>query len=459
MIDFLFHVLAFLLLLGVLVVVHEFGHYALARLCGVKVLRFSVGFGRPLLLWRAGRDGTEWAIGAFPLGGYVRMLGENEGEDEGDIAPHEAHRSFARQSPARRIAIVAAGPLANFVLAIAVYWGLFMYGVEELRPVLDRPVAGSPAEEAGIRSKERVLKVGDTAVATWGDLRWILLKKAVDRDSVALEVIGDRNEISLRHLALSAAKNPDPGQDPIGLLGLRPFRPAIPAILGEIVPGSAADAAGLLPGDAVVDIDGEPVDSWSDVVRFSRESPGVPLRFAYRRDGRTSLVVVTPAPIRAGDRTIGQIGARVAESALARDDMRIVVRYGVLPALGKAVEETWGLSLFSLRMMERIVTGALSWRHISGPVTIADYAGQSARLGLDHYFRFLALVSLSLAILNLLPIPVLDGGHLLYYVVEIARGRPLSDRCLVIGQKIGLALILMLMVCALYNDFTRLIPG
>ena len=445
---FLFYALAFLLLLGVLIIVHEFGHYLVARAVGVKVLRFSVGFGRPLFLRRAGRDGTEWAIGAFPLGGYVQMLGENDGE----VAPHEAHRSFSRQSPMRRIAIVVAGPLANIVLAIVVYWGLFMHGMEELRPVLDQPVAGTPAEKAGIRNGERVLKVGDVSVATWADLHWILLKKTVDQDSVALELINERGEINFRRLALSAARNPEPGQDPFGLLGLRLFRP--PAILGDIVPGGAAASAGLLPGDVVVGIGGKAVASWSDLVRIVRESPGVPLRFEYRRDGRAMSVEITPTPVKNVGREIGRIGAAVAE-----DDRLITVRYGVAPALGKAVEEAWDKSWFSLRMMGRMVTGAFSWRHISGPLTIADYAGQSARLGLDHYLRFLALVSLSLAVLNLLPIPVLDGGHLLYYVVEIARGRPLSDRCLMIGQKIGLALILMLMVCALYNDFTRLIPG
>ncbi|MDR0439393.1 MAG: RIP metalloprotease RseP [Candidatus Accumulibacter sp.] len=453
--DFLFYALAFVLLLGILIVIHEFGHYALARAVGVKVLRFSVGFGRPLLLWRAGRDRTEWAIGAFPLGGYVQMLGENDD----DVAPHEAHRSFSRQSPMKRIAIVVAGPLANLVLAIVIYWGLFMHGMEELRPVLDRPVAGSPADEAGIRAGERVLKVGDATVATWADLRWVLLKEMVDQDSVALELINERNEINRRFLALPAARDPEPGQDPIALLGLGLFRPLIPAILGKVAPDGAAAAAGLLPGDEVIGIGGEPVDSWSDLVRIVRESPGVPLRFEFQRDGRAMAVEVTPAPVESGDRRIGRIGAAVADAALERDDMLITVRYGVVPALGKAVEEAWDKSLFSLRMMARMVTGALSWRHISGPVTIADYAGQSARLGLEHYLRFMALVSLSLAVLNLLPIPVLDGGHLLYYVAEILRGRPLSDRCLMIGQKIGLALILMLMVCALYNDFTRLILG
>ena len=453
--DFLFYAMAFAVLLGVLIVVHEFGHYLVARLAGVKVVRFSVGFGRPLFLWRAGRDGTEWAIGAFPLGGYVRMLDESEGE----VAPHEAHRSFNRQSVWKRMAIVVAGPLANLVLAVAVYWGLFMHGSEELRPVLGQPVAASAAEQAGIRNGERVLKVGDESVETWADLRWELLRRMVEQDSVELEVVNERDEISFRPLALAEARDPEPGEDPIELLGLRFFRPVVPAVLGGITPGSAAAAAGLRPGDVVVSIDGRDVASWADVVQTVRASPGVTLLLEYERDGAVSTVEITPVRIESGGREIGRIGAAVADSGLERDNLLITVHYGPLPALGKAIEETWDKSIFSLRMMGKMVTGVLSWHNISGPVTIADYAGQSAKLGLAQYLRFMALVSISLAVLNLLPVPVLDGGHLLYYVAEIVRGRPLSERCLMIGQKIGLALILMLMAFALYNDFTRLIPG
>jgi regulator of sigma E protease len=453
--NFLFYAVAFALLLGILVIVHEFGHYVFARMAGVKILRFSVGFGRPLVLWRTGKDDTEWAIGMVPLGGYVQMLGENGDE----VAAHEAHRGFSQQKAWKRMVIVVAGPLANLVLAVAVYWGLFMYGVEELRPVLGQPVAESPAEMAGVRNGDRVLKAGGNTVDTWADLRWILLRQMMEQDSIELEVINERQEISFHRLALTTARNPPPEQDPIDLLGLRFFRPPLPAILGGVAPESAAAAAGLLPGDELTGIGGKPVTSWYDVVQMVRDSPGVSLRFEYRRDGRTLSVDITPTRITRGEREIGLIGATVADPGNGRDDLLITLRHAPLPALGKAIEETWDKSLFSLRMMGRMVTGALSWRHISGPVTIADFAGQSAKLGLVHYLRFMALVSLSLAVLNLLPIPVLDGGHLLYYIAEIARGRPLSDRCLMIGQKIGLTLILTLMVFALYNDFTRLISG
>ncbi|MDR1708270.1 MAG: RIP metalloprotease RseP [Candidatus Accumulibacter sp.] len=454
--EVLFYTLAFALLLGALIVVHEMGHYVAARLCGVKVLRFSVGFGRPLLLWRAGRDRTEWAIGAFPLGGYVRMLDETEGE----VAPGEAHRSFNRQSVWKRMAIVAAGPLANLALAVAVYWGLFMHGVEEPRPYLGAPAAASAAEAAGIREGERVLKVGGEAVETWGEARWVLLRRMVGEEAVSLELINARNEIEIRRLALAEARNPEPGEDPIERLGLRLYQPPIPAIVGRVAPGSAAEAAGLSPGDALVGIDGRAVGSWADVVRTVRASPGMPLRFEIERGGRRVRADITPAAVEGGGGTIGRIGATVADSALDEGHWLVTVRFGPLRALRKAFAETWEQSAFSLRMIGQMLTGRLSWRHISGPVTIADYAGQTARLGPTHYLRFMALVSLSLAVLNLLPVPVLDGGHLLlYYVAEIVRGRPLSERCQMVAQKIGLALILTLMAFALYNDFTRMIPG
>jgi len=453
--DFFVYLFAFGLLLGVLIVVHEFGHYVVARWVGVKVLRFSVGFGRPVFMTRLGRDGTEWAIGVFPLGGYVRMLDEGEGE----VAPHELHRSFNRQSVWKRMAVVAAGPLANLLLAVVVYWGLFMHGMEELRPILGAPVAESPAAAAGIKDGERVLKVGGDTVQTWSEMRWILLRQMVEQDSIEMEVINQRNEISFRRLGLLDARKVDNGSDPLEKLGLRFSRPKLPPVVGKILPGSVAMAAGVVPGDKVVSIDGKPITSWSEVVETVSASPGSPLSFVLTHGDDVRVVEMTPAAVDNNGREIGRIGAAVDETGLSRDDLLVTVRYGVASALGKAFEETWDKSLFSLRMMGKMVTGALSWRNISGPVTIADYAGQSAKLGASHYLKFLALVSISLAVLNLLPIPILDGGHLLYYVAEIVRGRPLSDQSMVIGQKIGLAFILMLMAFALYNDLTRLIPG
>jgi regulator of sigma E protease len=455
MISFFFYLMAFALLLGALIVVHELGHYLVARWAGVKVLRFSVGFGRPVMIRRFGKDRTEWAIGLFPLGGYVRMLDESEGE----VAPHEIHRSFNRQSVGKRMAIVAAGPLANLLLAVVVYWGLFMVGVEELRPVLGAPVASSSAAHAGIENGERVLKIGGEPIETWSQMRWHLLKSMVAHDTVELEVVNSRSEINWRRIDLSAARDAE-GDDPIARLGIRFFRPVVRPGVGSGSQESPAEMAGLLAGDEIVGVNGQPIESWSDFVQVIRSSPDVPLQLEVLRGGQYKTLAITPREIvdDKGER-IGRIGAAVRDDGRDRSALFVTVRHGFLPALGKALTETWDQSVFSVRMMAKMVTGSLSLKNISGPVTIADYAGKSAQLGVGPYLKFLALVSISLAILNLLPIPVLDGGHLLYYLAELIRGSPLPEQYMVIGQKVGLALLLMLMAFAFYNDLTRLIPG
>jgi regulator of sigma E protease len=457
--NFLYYLAAFALILGVLVVVHEFGHYLVARWAGVKVLRFSVGFGRVLWSRRLGRDGTEWAIAAFPLGGYVKMLDEREGE----VAPEELQRSFNRQSVWRRMAIVVAGPLANFLLAIVVYWGLFWYGTEEPKPLLGTPVAASPAAAAGIENGERVIKVGGELVQSWQDMRWVLLRRAVDQDSIELEVINAHNEIALRRLDLSSARDNGWEGDALEKIGITFFRPRVPAVIDKISPDSPALAAGLRPGDEILLINDEPVAGWSDVVRSVRSSPGVSLDFEVRREAQRFLVAITPAVVEEGAARVGRIGASVGDNeqmrAQARSDLMVTVSYGPINALGKAIDETWDKSVFSLVMIGKMLTGEVSWRNISGPVTIADYAGQSAKLGMGYYLKFLALVSISLGVLNLLPIPILDGGHLLYYVFEIIKRGPLSERSMEIGQQVGLALMLMLMAFAFYNDINRLISG
>ena len=453
--NFLYYLAAFALILGVLIVVHEYGHYLVARWVGVKVLRFSVGFGRALWSKRIGRDGTEWALGMFPLGGYVKMLDEREGE----VAPEELHRSFNRQSVWRRMAIVAAGPAANLLLAIVVYWGLFWHGTEELKPILGAPVAASPAAASGMQSGERVIKVGGELVQTWQDMHWVLIRQAVDQDSIELEVINPRNEITIRHLDVSSARAGGWEGDALARLGISFYRPTIPPVLGKISPNSAAAAAGLQAGDEILMIDDKPVTTWPDVVQNVRNSPGKTLDFEVQRQGERLVIEITPLPVEEGGQKIGRIGASVRDTGASRSELMITVRYGVIPALGKAIYETWDKSVFSLVMIGKMITGEVSWRNISGPVTIADYAGQSAKLGVGYYLKFLALVSISLAVLNLLPIPILDGGHLLYYVVEIIKRGPLSERSMEIGQQIGLALMLMLMAFAFYNDINRLISG
>ncbi|HRK09864.1 RIP metalloprotease RseP [Thauera sp.] len=449
------YLLPFALALGVLILVHELGHYLVARWCGVKVLRFSIGFGKPLIVRRAGRDGTEWALAAFPLGGYVKMLDEREAA----VAPEELHRTFNRQSVYRRFAIVAAGPLANFLLAIVLYWGLFVAGTDELRARVALSETPQVAEAAGVRDGDLVLAVDEQSVRSWQDLRWILLQHTLDQREVVLRVRTLEDVEAFRRLDLAGVRIDDDSGDLIARLGLKPWRPQIPAVIGRLVEGGAAARAGLQSGDEVTAIDGVAITSWSDLVQIVRDGAGRELRFDLRRDAAAFSLVVTPDEANEGGARVGRIGVGVADPAPGGLSMFAEVRYGPLEAMAKAVRQTWDTSVLSLRMIGRMFTGEVSWKNLSGPVTIADYAGQTAQLGLSHYLKFVALISISLGVLNLLPIPVLDGGHLMYYTVEIIKGGPIPERVMEIGQQIGLALLVMLMAFAFFNDINRLISG
>jgi len=449
------YLIPFAAALGVLILVHELGHYLVARWCGVKVLRFSIGFGRPLLVRKAGRDGTEWALSAFPLGGYVKMLDEREGE----VPPEELHRAFNRKSVWRRFAIVAAGPLANFLLAIAVYWGVFVAGTEELRPRLAIAGENSPAVAAGIVEGDLVGMVDGEEVRSWQELRWALLRHALESRKVELHVTTLEELPAVRVLDLTGLPIDDGGEDLITRMGLKPWRPAIPPIIGKLVAGAAADRAGLRVGDEVLRIDGAAISSWTDLVGKIREAGGKSVALDVVREGRQLQFEVVPELANENGQQIGRIGVAVAEPVHGGLSMFAVVSYGPMQGLVKAISQTWETSVLSLKMMGRMLTGEVSWKNLSGPVTIADYAGQTAQLGLSHYLKFVALISISLGVLNLLPIPVLDGGHLLYYVVEIIKGGPIPERIMEIGQQIGLALLAMLMAFAFYNDINRLISG
>ena len=450
-----FYIGAFLLVIGVLIAVHEYGHYLAARFCGVKVLRFSLGFGPVIWQREFGRDRTQWAISLIPLGGYVKMLDEREGE----VVPEELHRAFNRQGVGVRSLIVAAGPLFNFVLAIAIYWMIFMAGSQELLPIFGPAPAGTAVAEAGIVNGEQVRLVDGEPVATWDDLRWSLLQKAADGGSVELEVINERHEISRRHLDLRAVGEQGWEGDALQRVGVVFYRPHIPPVLGQILPDKPGERAGLQTGDRVVGIDGAVLDDWFDFVEKVSAAAGRSLRLEVERGNVRLTVDVIPEAVEERGHTVGKIGVGVAQTPQGEREVRSQVRYGFLTAGRKALGETWEKSVFTLVMMGKMLTGEVSWRNISGPVTIADYAGRSAKLGADYYLKFMALVSISLGVLNLLPVPVLDGGHLLYHMLEVVRRRPLSERAMEIGQRIGLSMLLALMTFAIFNDVNRLFTG
>lgn len=450
--NFFFYLMAFLVVLGVLIIVHELGHFMAARLCGVKVLRFSIGFGKPLWCRRFGTDQTEWAIGAFPLGGYVKMLDEREEA----VAPEEAHRAFNRKPVLLRSVIVVAGPAANFLLAILIYWGVFWGGSQELLPVLGTPPVDSPAAMAGIVNGERVRSVDGEPVYSWQDLRWMVLQKAVRQESLELEVIDSQNQIAFRRLPLHAVSEQGWEEEGFRRLGLR-LRTALS--IGEVVAGGAGQKAGLKSGDRILAIDGERYDSAQRFVQKIKQSAGKKLLLSVLRNKEPFEIEVIPEPVNEDGQVFGKINVAVGEYAQIGKEDRAIVHYDFWPAGRKALRETWEKSIFSLVMMGKMLVGEVSWRNLSGPVTIADYAGQSAKLGMDYYLKFMALVSVSLGVLNLLPIPVLDGGHLMYHMLELIKRKPVSERAMEVGQKIGLAILLVLMAFAFFNDMNRLFSG
>ncbi len=453
MIEIAYKALAFLVTLGVLVVFHELGHYLVARWVGVKVLRFSVGFGRVIAVRRFGRDGTEWALSAIPLGGYVKMLDEREG----DVAPRDLARAFNRQSVGRRIAIVAAGPVANLLLAVLLFAGTYMAGVSGQRAVLAAPAPGTAAAAAGIEAGDLVVAVDGEPVRSWQDLRWRLVK-AQGRDAVTLAVeragphAGDPPVA--RHLDVSRLTTADWEGNAPAALGLR--TDLGPPLVAEVIAHRPAARAGLVAGDRILAIDGAPVRSPGDVATITHAHPGVPTVFRIERSGTTTDVTITPEATDDNGRQVGMAGIKLAVDPAVAAGLALTVRYGPVESLVQGARRTYELSVFTLKMLGRIFIGQASLKNISGPLTMADFAGQSAQAGLSVFVGYLALISISLGVLNLLPVPLLDGGHLLYYLAEIFKGSPVSDRAFEVGQRIGMAMLAVLMALALFNDVSRL---
>ena len=439
-------VLALIVTLGVLITVHEFGHFWVARRLGVKVLRFSIGFGRPL--WRrCGKDGVEYVIAALPLGGYVRMLDEREG----DVPPNELPQAFNRQAVGTRIAIVLAGPLCNFLFAVVVYSLMYMVGVNETKPLLDEPAPESVAMAGGFRKGDLIIAIDGESTPTLNEALLTLMDRALAEQVVKVEVRDVDNQVRVRILNINHAEGAADAGLVFDRLGLVPLRPVWPAVVGEVVRDSAAERADLHPGDRLLQADGELITDWQQWRQIVERRPGQTFTVKIEREGVEQTLEITPE-VRENSQgqRVGFIGAKAKVP---------LVRYGPLDAIGAAIGKTWQMSVLTLRMLGRMLVGKVSLDNLSGPLTIAQFAGQAAGAGLMAFLSLLALVSISLGVLNLLPVPVLDGGHLLYYLIELVKGSPLSEAIQNAGQRVGIVVLLLLMGLALFNDFNRLLLG
>ncbi|MDR6163772.1 sigma E protease regulator RseP [Pseudomonas fluorescens] len=440
-----------LIALGVLVTFHEFGHFWVARRCGVKVLRFSVGFGMPLLRWHD-KQGTEFVVAAIPLGGYVKMLDEREGE----VPVDQLDQSFNRKSVRQRIAIVAAGPIANFLLALVFFWVLAMLGSEQVRPVIGAVESGSIAAKAGLNAGQEIVSIDGEPTSGWAAVNLQLVRRLGESGAIQLLVREQGSSAeSPRTLALDNWLKGADEPDPIRSLGIRPWRPALPPVLAELDSKGPAQAAGLKTGDRLLALDGQPLDDWQQVVDTVRTRPDTKIMLRVERDNAQIDVPVTLAARGESKAPSGYLGAGVKAIDWPPEMIR-EVSYGPLAAIGEGARRTWTMSILTLDSLKKMLFGELSVKNLSGPITIAKVAGASAQSGVADFLNFLAYLSISLGVLNLLPIPVLDGGHLLFYLIEWVRGRPLSDRVQGWGIQIGISLVVGVMLLALVNDLGRL---
>jgi regulator of sigma E protease len=444
----------FVLALAILIAFHEYGHFWAARRLGVKVLRFSLGFGP--VLWRRQRapDETEFTVCALPIGGYVRMVDEREGE----VAPVDLAQAFNRKPLASRAAIVFAGPLFNFVLAILIYWVAFMWGETGARPMLGPVEQGTLAQQAGFEARDEIIAVGDDPTPTWQMAISEIMERALDEAPIVATVRGIDGQTRQLTLVISRESAEQP-QALHKQLGFTPFEPELLPVIDRIEPGGSAEVAGLKPGDRIVKADDSVISTWKQWVEYVRARPDQPIKALIERDGAQVIFTLSPRAMDSEEGRIGRIGAGVRLPESVASDMSVEYRLGVLPALVAALDKTAQYSTMTLKMVGRMVIGKASVDNLSGPISIAQYAGQSASMGVGQFMKFLALVSISLGVLNLVPIPVLDGGHLLFYLIEAIKGSPLSDRTQTYFQQVGMFLLLCLMALAFYLDMGRLLAG
>lgn len=442
----------FLVALGVLVTIHEFGHFYVARRCGVKVLRFSVGFGKPLYTWY-GKTGTQYTLAGIPLGGFVKMLDEREG----NVPQELLDQAFNRKNVWQRIAIVAAGPLANFLLAIVLFWIMLMPGTTDVAPVIGKVEPYSVAAAAGLEAGQEIVAVDGEKINTWQDLTRQLMRRLGESGPISFTVKYPDSSLEYHSEAtldkwLQGEEDPDPAQG----LGISLWQPPFAALLDQVMADSPAEQAGLQPGDLIVAANGQPLDGWVSLVAFIQARPGEVLQIEYERNGTLMTTSLTTRAVDAEDgRRVGQIGVMPVRPEWPESMLR-QQEYSLVSGFVKAVDKTWETSAFVLLSVKKLILGEISTKNLSGPITIAKVAGATAKAGMTYYIGFLALLSISLGVFNLLPIPVLDGGHLFYYLVEVIKGSPVPEKIQMAGYQVGLVLVMGLMVLALYNDVMRL---
>jgi len=449
MFDILYTVGAFLLAISLLVAVHEFGHFWVARRLGVKILRFSIGFGKPLWIKKFGDDQTEFVIASLPLGGYVKMLDGREG----DVSEVEASRAFDRQSLRTRFAIVFAGPAFNFIFAILAYWMMFVIGVQGVVPVVGEVSAGSPAAEAGLVSGQQILSIDGKDTPIWDVALETLLPAMVDRGRVEMILADENGQTFVTELNLTQTEAElEPGKL-FDILGFVPWREELKSIVGRVVDDSAAAKAGLQEKDNIIAIDDRAINNWMELVEVVSARPNEDMLLRIERDGQEMDILAHTMSAEQDGKKLGKLGI----GPFVDDANRVLHRYDIFAAMGHGWDKCWSNAGLTLKMLGKIISGEISVKNLSGPLNIAVYAGHSANAGIARFLDFLAIVSISLGILNLLPVPVLDGGHLMFYLIEAIKGSPVSEQVEMIGQQIGIAALILLMSLALYNDLVRLL--